>query len=149
MAGDTNGQSDVFTRAAATPVVESIAPATGPPGGATFVTISGSGFLPNATVAVGSADVVANGVNVVDANTITAMFGVALAAPLGSLTVLVTNPRRALEFHAHRRGGHVHRVLHGRVIEMRVIEMSDARRVVAVCAPSSPLRPLPIRIARS
>ena len=90
--GDANVQSDVFTRAAVTPVVESIAPATGPPGGATFVTISGSGFLPNATVAVGSADVVANGVNVVDANTITAMFAVAPAAPLGSLTVLVTNP---------------------------------------------------------
>ena len=92
MPGDANVQSDVFTRATATPVVASIAPATGPPGAATFVTISGSGFLPNAAVAVGSADVLVNGVNVVDANTITAMFAVAPAAPLGSLTVLVTNP---------------------------------------------------------
>jgi hypothetical protein len=71
------------------PAVSSVTPATGPEAGGTAVTITGQGFLPNATVAFGSS--IATSVTVLNAVTITA---VTPAHAPGLVDVVVQVPGR-------------------------------------------------------
>jgi hypothetical protein len=68
------------------PTVTSITPNTGPAGGGTSVTITGTGFLPGATVSMGGTP--ATGVNVVSGTSITAT---APAHAAGTVNVVVSN----------------------------------------------------------
>ena len=72
---------------APTPVVSSVAPASGPTSGATPITIAGTGFLAGATVALGG--VSATNVTVASATTIAATTA---AHAAGAVSVVVTNP---------------------------------------------------------
>jgi hypothetical protein len=87
--GGTASASGVFTSdATSTPTIDSIAPLSGSPSGGTPVVITGTGFLPGATVTIGCA--AATGVLVVNATTISA---IAPACPNGSTgDVIVVNP---------------------------------------------------------
>ncbi len=71
------------------PIVTSVTPSSGPSTGGTAVTIKGSGFLPGATVEIGS---VAQLVNVISPSEITAQTG---ATPEGSYEVHVTDANGA------------------------------------------------------
>src|SRR5207244_1046942 len=62
--------NDEFTYQAVTPAVTSLSPTSGPTGGGTSVTITGTNFITGATVAFGST--AATGVVVVNSTTITA-----------------------------------------------------------------------------
>ena len=74
--------------AAAAPTVTSLAPSSGTVAGGTAITITGTGFVTGATVALdGTA---ATSVTVVNATTITAMTPVHAAS--GAVAILVTNP---------------------------------------------------------
>jgi hypothetical protein len=75
----------------AAPTVTGISPATLARGGSAQVTITGTNFVPGATVSL-STGVTVSDVQVVDANTITATVVVAGTTGTGSRTVLVTNP---------------------------------------------------------
>ena len=68
------------------PTVASITPNTGPAAGGTSVTITGTGFLPGATVSLGGTP--ATGVNVVSSTSITAT---APAHVAGTVSVVVSN----------------------------------------------------------
>jgi hypothetical protein len=70
-----------------TPTVTSVTPSSGPLGGGTAVTITGTGFLNGATVAFGS--VPATGVSWVSATSLTATTS---AQAAGAVAVVVTNP---------------------------------------------------------
>jgi uncharacterized delta-60 repeat protein len=71
----------------AAPTVVGIVPIEGPPTGWTVVTLTGTGFLPGATVAMGGA--AATVTAVVNATTITAITPAHMA---GAVSVVVTNP---------------------------------------------------------
>lgn len=78
---------DVFFLPLTVPVVSGITPTSGTTAGRTSVTISGSGFQPDAVVAIGG--VSASAVNVVSSSSITALTG---PHPAGVFAVTVTNP---------------------------------------------------------
>jgi hypothetical protein len=69
------------------PAVTSLAPTSGPPGGGTNVTITGTNFSAGATVSFGGT--AATGVTVVSSTKITATTP---AQPVGAVSVVVTNP---------------------------------------------------------
>jgi len=69
------------------PIISSLSPTSGPAGGGTTVTISGTGFATGATVTFGGT--AATNVNVVGSTTITA---VTPAHASGAVNVVVTNP---------------------------------------------------------
>ena len=69
------------------PTVVSITPASGPSAGATFVTISGSAFVPTPTVTIGGA--AATSVAFVNSGSLTA---ITPAGSVGARDVVVTNP---------------------------------------------------------
>ncbi|HKG97022.1 MAG TPA: IPT/TIG domain-containing protein, partial [Pyrinomonadaceae bacterium] len=69
------------------PIISGLSPTSGPAGGGTTVTISGTGFATGATVSFGGA--AASNVNVVGSTTITA---VTPAHASGPVNVVVTNP---------------------------------------------------------
>ena len=71
----------------APPAVTAVSPASGPTGGGTMVTISGTGFASGATVTVGGA--AAGSVTVASASSITAAVP---ARSAGSVDLVVTNP---------------------------------------------------------
>jgi hypothetical protein len=75
----------------AAPTVTSITPSTLSRGTGTQVTITGTNFVPGATVSL-STGVTLTDVTVVDANTITATATVSPTTGTGNRTVLVTNP---------------------------------------------------------
>ncbi|MFJ1270232.1 IPT/TIG domain-containing protein, partial [Legionella lytica] len=77
-----------FTYTAIAPTLTGLSPTTGPVSGNTTITLSGSGFIPGATVTVGG--IAATNVTVVNATTITASTPAYVS---GSLTVdvLVNN----------------------------------------------------------
>ena len=81
-----NVAADQYTYTAAAPAVTSVAPATGPPGGGTTVTITGTGFSDATGVSFGSA--AATNFSVESATTMSAL------APAGSgaVDVTVTTP---------------------------------------------------------
>jgi acid phosphatase len=80
--------SDFFTTTPNTaPAISSLSPTSGPTGGGTTVTISGTGFAVGATVSFGGT--AATNVNVVGSTTITA---VTPAHASGAVNVVVTNP---------------------------------------------------------
>ena len=88
---NTDGQSGTRTGAYTytpnpAPTVTAISPATGPAGGGTPVTITGTGFLTGATVTFGGTS--ATGVTVVSATSITAT---APAHAAGAVNIVVTN----------------------------------------------------------
>ena len=88
---NTDGQSGTATGAYTytpnpAPTVTAISPATGPAGGGTPVTITGTGFLTGATVTFGGTS--ATGVTVVSATSITAT---APAHAAGTVNIVVTN----------------------------------------------------------
>lgn len=88
---NTDGQSGsllaAFTASANTaPTVSSVSPNTGTTSGGTSISITGTGFLPNAVVVIGG--VAASGVTVVNGTTITAT---APAHAAGAVAVTVTN----------------------------------------------------------
>jgi hypothetical protein len=75
----------------AAPTVTGISPATMARGGSAQVTITGTNFVPGATVSLSTGVTVSN-VQVIDAGTITATVTVGATTGTGSRTVLVTNP---------------------------------------------------------
>jgi acid phosphatase len=80
--------SEFFTTTPNTaPIINSVSPASGPAGGGTTVTISGTGFAVGATVTFGGT--AATNVNVLGSTTITA---VTPAHTSGAVNVVVTNP---------------------------------------------------------
>jgi hypothetical protein len=80
--------SEFFTTTPNTaPIISSLSPTSGPAGGGTTVTISGTGFAVGATVSFGGT--AATNVNVVGSTTITA---VTPAHASGAVNVVVTNP---------------------------------------------------------
>lgn len=88
---NTDGTSASFsggptTNPSAQPIVSSVSPSTGSPSGGTVVTITGSGFVPGATVLFGGQP--ATNVVVVGMTSITA---VTPASAAGPVTVLVSN----------------------------------------------------------
>lgn len=88
---NTDGTSASFsggptTNPSAQPIVSSVSPSTGSPSGGTVVTITGSGFVPGATVLFGGQT--ATNVVVVGMTSITA---VTPASAAGPVTVLVSN----------------------------------------------------------
>ncbi|TAJ17819.1 MAG: cell shape-determining protein [Dehalococcoidia bacterium] len=88
---NTDGTSASFsggptTNPSAQPIVSSVSPSTGSPSGGTVVTITGSGFVPGATVLFGGQP--ATNVVVVGMTSITA---VTPASTAGPVTVLVSN----------------------------------------------------------
>jgi phospholipase C len=86
--GQDSVLSNGFTYSDPAPTASSISPSTGPAGGSTAVTITGTNFLSGATVSFGG--ILANGVTVVNSTTITAMTP---ADPSGgAVNVVITNP---------------------------------------------------------
>jgi hypothetical protein len=75
----------------AAPTASGMAPSTLVRGTTTQVTITGTGFVPGATVSLGTG-VTVSGVAVVDSTTITATVSVAPTTGTGSRTIVVTNP---------------------------------------------------------
>ncbi len=71
------------------PTVTAVAPAFGPFGGGTAITISGTNFVAGATVTIGGA--AASGVNVTSATSLTATTA-AVALPVAAVDIVVTNP---------------------------------------------------------
>ncbi|HEX4493126.1 MAG TPA: HYR domain-containing protein [Acidimicrobiia bacterium] len=80
------GAPDKFTYNAATPTVSAVAPTSGPTGGATSVTITGTGFVTGSTVAFG-----ANAGTGVVVNSATSITATAPAGAAGAVDVKVTN----------------------------------------------------------
>jgi Metallo-peptidase family M12/IPT/TIG domain len=76
-----------FTSSQPAPTVTAVAPNSGSTLGSTPVTITGTGFVPGATVSLGGS--AASSVNVANSTTITALTG---AHTTGTVNVLVTNP---------------------------------------------------------
>ena len=97
--GDTNGSIDVFVYASAAPAptLTDAVPGQGPAPGGTDVTLTGTGFVPGATVTFGGTP--ATAAAVVDATTITATTP---AHAAGAVDVVVTNPDTS---HATLTGG--------------------------------------------
>ena len=89
--GQLGGLTAGFTYVVAVPLVTGVAPASGLPQGGTAMTITGSGFVPGATVTVGGAT--ATGVTVVSPTQITATTP---AGAAGAAIVLVINPGGAI-----------------------------------------------------
>ncbi len=89
--GQVGGLTAGFTYIVAIPLVSSITPATGLPQGGTPITITGSGFVPGATVTVGG--VAATGVSVVGPTQINATTP---PGSIGAAIVLVINPGGAI-----------------------------------------------------
>jgi len=74
------------------PVLASISPAAGQLAFSEFVTISGSGFVAGATVAVSDPEVIVSNVTIVNSTQITATFAIGFGASLGAANVTVTTP---------------------------------------------------------
>lgn len=86
--GQSGARSNAFTyQKTSSPAVSTVSPSSGPLGGGTSVTITGSNFLPGAKVAFGSKN--ATSVNVVNSSRIVAV--APSASAVGSVTVTVTN----------------------------------------------------------
>ena len=85
------GYSTTAFAVSAAPTVTGITPSVVNRGGSAQVTITGTNFVPGATVSL-STGVTLTDVQVVDANTITATVSVAATTGTGTRTVLVTNP---------------------------------------------------------
>jgi hypothetical protein len=85
------GSSSTAFAVSAAPTVNGITPNTVSRGGSVQVTITGTNFVPGATVSL-STGVTLTDVQVVDANTITATASVSPTTGVGTRTVLVTNP---------------------------------------------------------
>ncbi len=77
------------TVTAATPVLSSIAPNSGPPGASVAVTLNGSGFIAAATIAIGGSGVSASSVTVVNATRITATLLISADAAPGARSITV------------------------------------------------------------
>ncbi|MSQ30578.1 MAG: hypothetical protein EXR64_00900 [Dehalococcoidia bacterium] len=89
--GQVGGLTAGFTYIVAIPQVTGVTPTSALPQGGTALTITGSGFVPGATVTVGGAT--ATGVTVVSPTQITATTP---AGPAGAAHVLVINPGGAI-----------------------------------------------------
>ncbi len=88
--GGTASANSVFTSdATSTPTIDSIAPTSGSPTGGTPVVITGTGFLPGATVTIGCS--AATAVIVVNATTITAATPACPNGSTGDVTVVNTD----------------------------------------------------------
>jgi IPT/TIG domain-containing protein len=87
--GDSSTATNAYTYVTLTnpPVLNSVSPASGPVGGGTSVTLSGTNFLSGAAVTFGS--IAATNVTVVNSTTITAFTPANSAGPV---SVTVTNP---------------------------------------------------------
>ena len=79
-----------FTVTAAVPTLSSISPSSAPSGGVVVATLTGSGFVSDATVAVSGAGVNISDVNVASSTSMTARFAVDAAADLSARSVTVT-----------------------------------------------------------
>lgn len=80
------------TEAPAGPSVVSASPATGNPGQALDVTITGTGFASGAAADFGSTDITVSGTTFNSATSLTAHLSIAAGAATGPRTVKVTNP---------------------------------------------------------
>jgi Tol biopolymer transport system component len=87
---DANGVADVYQRAVDVPRVTAASPATAARGTTVTITLTGSSFLPGATIIAPSGVTVSNTTVVGDAS-ITATFAVGASAPTGPQTVFVQN----------------------------------------------------------
>jgi hypothetical protein len=85
------GASSTAFAVSAAPTVTGITPGVVARGGRAQVTVTGTNFVPGATVSL-STGVTVTDVQVVDATTITATVSVAAGTGAGTRTVLVTNP---------------------------------------------------------
>jgi subtilisin family serine protease len=88
--GGSGTLTEGFTVAAASVTVSSVAPNQGAPGATVPVTITGSGFMPGATLSVGAGITVSN-LAVVSAVKLTATLTIASGAALGTRNMTVTN----------------------------------------------------------
>ncbi|MFN7996373.1 MAG: SBBP repeat-containing protein [Bryobacteraceae bacterium] len=86
----TSSAAVTFTINSPAPSLTSIDVSTVPQGATLAVTLSGSGFLPGATVSVNNPGVTVSGVTVVSASQITATFAVGANAAQGAANVTVT-----------------------------------------------------------
>src|SRR6185295_9795431 len=79
-----------FSVGPAVPTLVSISLSTGFPGDVLPVTLTGTNFLPGATVLVGGLGVTVSGANVVNSTTLTATFTISSAAAPGARNVTVS-----------------------------------------------------------
>jgi hypothetical protein len=92
--GDTIGQ-DVFVRAVVTPTIDSVAPATVARRSTTTLTLTGTGFAPDAMVSVqafGAHGLRETSVEVISPTELKVSVAVGAEAPVGPRTVMVWNP---------------------------------------------------------
>jgi Tol biopolymer transport system component len=90
--GDTNGDSDIYTRATRVPTVTSIAPASVTRGSSVPYTITGDGFLTNPNPSVQGPSQVTFTVTTVTNTSISGTVTIGAGAPAGLQTIYVGNP---------------------------------------------------------
>jgi len=92
--GGTSASQTFVVNAAANPVpvLSSITPNTGTQSSAVPVTLTGSNFVPGATVQVSGSGITVTNVSVTNSTTMSALFTIMGGADLGARNVTVTNP---------------------------------------------------------
>ena len=86
----TGSATVTITAPPSPPVLSSVAPNSGPQGTNVAVTLTGSNFLPGATLAIGGTGVSATGITIVSATQINATFAIASTAATGAHSVTVS-----------------------------------------------------------